>query len=161
MRIGPRPGTRPRLAVIHPRAGARRVHPAYCLRILDKERGDPFPVVKGTLDVLVLKALSHGQMHGFEMTRWLEARLDLRPMRLIAAGLLLALITGAGAWAFGHPFLTSHTAHVRLPLVGELHVPTALMFDLGVFSLVVGATGLLLIALAHQSIRSHRAPRQT
>lgn len=34
----------------------------------------PFPVVKGTLDVLVLKALSHEPMHGFEMTRWLEAR---------------------------------------------------------------------------------------
>ena len=35
---------------------------------------EPFSVVKGTLDVLVLKALSHQPMHGFEMTRWLEAR---------------------------------------------------------------------------------------
>lgn len=96
-----------------------------------------------------------------EGTRWLEARLDLRPVRLIGAGLLLAVAAGAGAWAFAHPFLTSHTAHVRLPLVGELHVPTALVFDLGVFSLVVGATALVLIALAHQSVRSHRAPRQT
>ncbi|HEX6314063.1 MAG TPA: PadR family transcriptional regulator [Gemmatimonadaceae bacterium] len=32
------------------------------------------PVVKGTLDVLVLKALSWGPMHGFEVTTWLEAR---------------------------------------------------------------------------------------
>jgi PadR family transcriptional regulator PadR len=31
------------------------------------------PVVKGTLDVLVLKALSLGPMHGFEVTSWLEA----------------------------------------------------------------------------------------
>ncbi len=31
------------------------------------------PVVKGTLDVLVLKALSWGPMHGFEVTSWLEA----------------------------------------------------------------------------------------
>jgi transcriptional regulator len=30
------------------------------------------PVVKGTLDVLVLKALSWTPMHGFEVTRWLE-----------------------------------------------------------------------------------------
>jgi len=29
-------------------------------------------VVKGTLDVLVLKALSWGVMHGFEITTWLE-----------------------------------------------------------------------------------------
>jgi PadR family transcriptional regulator len=32
------------------------------------------PVVKGTLDVLVLKALSSSPMHGFEVTRWLEQR---------------------------------------------------------------------------------------
>jgi PadR family transcriptional regulator, regulatory protein PadR len=30
------------------------------------------PVIKGTLDVLVLKALSRQPMHGFEMTHWLE-----------------------------------------------------------------------------------------
>jgi PadR family transcriptional regulator, regulatory protein PadR len=32
------------------------------------------PVVKGTLDVLVLKSLSWTPMHGFEITRWLEER---------------------------------------------------------------------------------------
>jgi transcriptional regulator len=35
---------------------------------------DTLPVVKGTLDVLVLKALSWAPMHGFEITAWLEAR---------------------------------------------------------------------------------------
>lgn len=35
---------------------------------------DSLPVVKGTLDVLVLKALSWGPMHGFEVTAWLEGR---------------------------------------------------------------------------------------
>lgn len=29
-------------------------------------------VLKGTLDVLVLKALSRASMHGFEVTEWLE-----------------------------------------------------------------------------------------
>jgi multicomponent K+:H+ antiporter subunit A len=33
---------------------------------------------------------------------------------------------------------------------------TALLFDLGVFSLVVGSTVLILVALAHQSIRINR-----
>jgi transcriptional regulator len=32
------------------------------------------PVVKGTLDVLVLKALLWAPMHGFEITSWLESR---------------------------------------------------------------------------------------
>ena len=35
---------------------------------------DPLPLVKGTLDVLVLKTLSWGAMHGFEITSWLEQR---------------------------------------------------------------------------------------
>ena len=32
------------------------------------------PLVKGTLDILVLRALSWGPMHGFEITSWLEER---------------------------------------------------------------------------------------
>jgi PadR family transcriptional regulator, regulatory protein PadR len=32
------------------------------------------PLVKGTLDILVLKALCWGPMHGFEITKWIEAR---------------------------------------------------------------------------------------
>jgi PadR family transcriptional regulator PadR len=35
---------------------------------------DSLPLVKGTLDVLVLKALNLSPMHGFEVTTWLEER---------------------------------------------------------------------------------------
>jgi multicomponent K+:H+ antiporter subunit A len=86
-------------------------------------------------------------------TRWAEDRLALRPMRWMGMGLLIAAATGAGALALDYPFLTTHTAHLTLPILGDLHVPTAFLFDIGVFSLVVGATGLVLIALAHQSVR--------
>jgi multicomponent K+:H+ antiporter subunit A len=82
-------------------------------------------------------------------TRWAEDRLRIRPLRWLASGLLLAAATGAGAWLFARPFLTSHT-----PVVAGVHVPSAFAFDLGVFALVVGATGLILIALAHQSTRA-------
>ena len=34
---------------------------------------ESLPIVKGTLDVLVLKALSKTPMHGFEIVTWLEA----------------------------------------------------------------------------------------
>ena len=73
-------------------------------------------------------------------------------------GLALACATGLGAWLFDHPFLTTHTAHVDWPLVGELHLPSAFVFDLGVFATVVGTTMLMLVALAHQSLRAHRQP---
>lgn len=35
---------------------------------------DSLTVIKGTLDVVVLKALSWTPMHGFEITRWIEQR---------------------------------------------------------------------------------------
>jgi multicomponent K+:H+ antiporter subunit A len=91
-------------------------------------------------------------------TDWVEAHLGLRPHRWIAVGLITACTTGLGAWLFGYPFLTSHTAHLDLPLLGAIHVPSAFVFDLGVFMVVVGTTMLILVALAHQSLRSHRAP---
>ena len=37
---------------------------------------DALPVIKGTLDLLVLRALSAGEMHGFEIMTWLEERTD-------------------------------------------------------------------------------------
>jgi multicomponent K+:H+ antiporter subunit A len=92
--------------------------------------------------------------------RWVEERIDLHPVRLMGLGLAIAAATGAGAWLFAHPFLTSHVAHFTLPLIGELHVPSAFFFDIGVFALVVGATALFLIALAHQSLRAHRVERE-
>jgi multicomponent K+:H+ antiporter subunit A len=91
-------------------------------------------------------------------TDWVESHLRLRPHRWIAWGLATACATGLGAWLFGYPFLTSHTAHLQLPLLGEIHVPSAFLFDLGVFLVVVGTTMLILVALAHQSLRSRRAP---
>jgi multicomponent K+:H+ antiporter subunit A len=92
-------------------------------------------------------------------TQWFEDRITLRPVRLMGAGLAVAAATGAGAWWFAHPFLTSHVGHPDVPLLGEMHLPSAFLFDIGVFLLVVGATALLLIALAHQSLRGHRGER--
>ncbi|MGX9963396.1 monovalent cation/H+ antiporter subunit A [Roseomonas sp. F4] len=88
---------------------------------------------------------------------WLEARLVLRPLRWIGFGLLLATLTGAAAWLFGMPFLTTYFAYADLGWLGRLPMASALIFDIGIFALVVGATVLMLIALAHQSIRGHRA----
>ena len=34
----------------------------------------PIPLMKGTLDLLVLKALAQAPMHGLEITTWLEQR---------------------------------------------------------------------------------------
>lgn len=89
-------------------------------------------------------------------TQWVEARMSLRPLRWLGTGLLCATATGAGSLFWGYPFLTTHTAHLHIPLLGDLHVASALFFDIGVYTVVVGSTLLILTALAHQSVRSHR-----
>lgn len=89
-------------------------------------------------------------------TRWVEDRLRIRPVAWIGAGLFLALGTGAASWLFGRPFLTTAFQYADIPLIGKVPLASALLFDLGVFALVVGATVLILIALAHQSVRKPR-----
>ncbi len=89
-------------------------------------------------------------------TRWAEDRIRILPLRWMGAGILIAAATGIGAWLLGHPFLTSHFRYLEIPLIGKVPAASALLFDLGVFLLVVGATVLILVALAHQSIRINR-----
>ncbi len=89
-------------------------------------------------------------------TRWAEDRIRILPLRWMGAGLMTAVLTGIGAWFLGYPFLTSHSQYIELPMIGKVPAATALLFDLGVFSLVVGSTVLILVALAHQSLRINR-----
>ena len=72
----------------------------------------------------------------------LDLRLDFH--RVIAAGLAIAGATGLGAGFFGSPFLTSTHGHVHVPLVGDLHLASAALFDLGVYLVVVGVVVLIL-----------------
>ena len=92
-------------------------------------------------------------------TVWVEDRLRILPVKWIGGGLLMALFAGGGAMLFGSPFLTSYFRYLGVPAIGKVPLATATLFDLGVFVLVVGATVLMLIALAHQSIRRLRASR--
>lgn len=80
-------------------------------------------------------------------------------MKWMGFGLLTAAATGAGSLAAGYPFLTTYFAYAEVPLIGKMPVASALLFDIGVFTLVVGATVLMLIALAHQSIRHRRSEK--
>jgi len=93
-------------------------------------------------------------------TRFVESHLTVLPLRWMGFGLCAALLTGAGSALFGYPFLTSFFSYVEVALIGKVPVASALIFDIGVFALVVGATVLMLIAIAHQSIRRYRIREQ-
>lgn len=102
---------------------------------------------------ILLLYIAHG-------TRAVEAALNVAPVRWISAGLLCAGGTGLAAWFFGYPFLTSDARYLALPWIGNIPLATALVFDIGVFAVVVGTTVLMLIAIAHQSIRAPRAKKK-
>ncbi|WP_420595499.1 MnhB domain-containing protein [Deinococcus sp.] len=65
--------------------------------------------------------------------------LKFEPLRLIPWGAGLALLTGLVPYLLGQPFLKSAYGYVTTPLTGEFEWATALLFDLGVFGVVVGA----------------------
>jgi multicomponent K+:H+ antiporter subunit A len=89
-------------------------------------------------------------------TLWVESRMRIHPQYWISGGLLAAGGAGCAAWLWGREFLTSLEADLHLPLLGALHLSSTLLFDIGVFLLVVGAATLILVAIAHQSLRTHR-----
>ena len=59
---------------------------------------------------------------------------------ITAIGLLFAIGTSAGALLFNVPFLTHVFTHVDIPVLGELSLHTATLFDLGVYFVVIGVT---------------------
>jgi multicomponent K+:H+ antiporter subunit A len=78
---------------------------------------------------------------------WTKTRMSTGLPPMIGIGLLLATLTGVASWLFGYPFLTTTFTHVHWPLVGEFEVASAMMFDLGVFMVVVGVTLVILLRL--------------
>jgi multicomponent K+:H+ antiporter subunit A len=101
-----------------------------------------------TAVALVLQYMALGQMRADAV---LHAAGGRRYVRWIAIGLGIAALTGVGSFAFDHPFLSSAFGHPVLPLLGELPLATAALFDLGVYITVVGATLLTLSVLGAAS----------
>ncbi len=78
---------------------------------------------------------------------WTQRRIHFRYHNVVALGLLFATVAGAGSLVFDYPFLTSTFTYVKWPVVGKFEVASALVFDLGVYLTVVGATMLALVSL--------------
>jgi multicomponent K+:H+ antiporter subunit A len=89
---------------------------------------------------------------------WAAQRMRIDYHGMIGWGVLIAAMTGLGAWVVGHPFLTSTVWHLGLPVLGEIHVASAMFFDVGVFLVVVGATMLALANLSRVSRRAENLP---
>jgi multicomponent Na+:H+ antiporter subunit B len=77
--------------------------------------------------------------------------LNLQPQRLLPWGLLLALLPGVLPMLFGGAFLKSAYGYLTWPLIGEFEWSTAVVFDAGVFLVVVGTTLTIIELLAEDT----------
>lgn len=82
---------------------------------------------------------------------WASRRLTVDYHGLVALGVLVALATGMAAIVAGHPFLTSAFGYLHMPMLGELELASAMVFDLGVVGTVVGVVMLMLAGLSRIS----------
>ena len=102
---------------------------------------------------LVLQYVANGMI-------WTQDRVGIKYHNVIGLGLLFATIAGAGSLAFSYPFLTSTFGYITWPVVGKFEVASALIFDLGVYLAVIGATLLILVSIGrmspHSAIKSPR-----
>jgi len=89
---------------------------------------------------LIQQYLAHG-------VGWMTKRVSISYHYMFAIGLVIAGLTGLGSWVFGRPFLTSWFEYVSLPWIGKFELTSALVFDLGVYFTVIGATLLILASL--------------
>ena len=85
---------------------------------------------------------------------WSHARQRYDHHALIGWGVLIASLSGVGAWAFGLPFLTSGFEYVNIWPLEEFELATAAIFDLGVFLCVLGAVLLALASLSRLALRT-------
>ncbi|AOV07000.1 Na(+)/H(+) antiporter subunit B [Sporosarcina ureilytica] len=72
-------------------------------------------------------------------------------MIVVAIGLLLAIGMGAGSFVFNVPFLTHAFGDFYLPLFGETSLHTAMIFDAGVYLVVVGSTITMIQSIGGES----------
>lgn len=90
----------------------------------------------------------------------LEEALPIDAGRLLGSGLLLSALAAIWPMFLGCPPLTTEVWDLTLPLVGETHLPSALLFDAGVYLIVIGLIMHILTSLGGQIDQDEAARRQ-
>ncbi len=102
---------------------------------------------------LIQQYIAHG-------VNWIKPRIRLDYQSLIAWGVLIAAFTGIASWFFGRPFMTTWFDYFDIPFIGEIELASALVFDLGVYLTVVGATLLILANLGKLTSEYRPTPEE-
>ncbi|MRG85303.1 Na(+)/H(+) antiporter subunit B [Salinibacillus xinjiangensis] len=86
--------------------------------------------------------------YGFEAIRKI---IPVNFKMVIPTGLFIAVLTGIGSFVFDQPFLSQTYGHFHLPILGDVELATAMIFDLGVYLTVVGVTLTIMLTIANDS----------
>lgn len=77
-----------------------------------------------------------------------RTKLRVSPHLLIGSGLLLAVCAGISGMGVGDPFLTAvWDGAMPMPAVGKVALGTPLLFDIGVYLVVLGVITLIIFSL--------------
>lgn len=76
--------------------------------------------------------------------------LRVSPRVLIGSGLLMSLSCGVVPLLFGRPFLTGLWGKFSTTGMGETHIGTPLLFDLGVYCVVTGVSLVFVFSLLEE-----------
>lgn len=80
-----------------------------------------------------------------------RALLHVNPRALMGSGLIIAAFAGIMALIAGEPFLTGLWLEVDLPILGNIDLSTTLVFDIGVYLVVIGVTLTIILTLLDDS----------
>ena len=83
-------------------------------------------------------------------SRTTRRTLRVDPRTLIAVGLLAAMASGVLPLVFGQPFMTGKWFTLDVPGVEPFDIGTPLIFDCGVYLLVLGVTLTMILTLAEE-----------
>ena len=81
-----------------------------------------------------------------------------RPWTILGGGLLLAATTATVPLLFGEPVLLNEHWELTLPLLGDISFTSALIFDTGVYLVVVGLVFMVFEAFGGETVREPDDP---
>jgi multicomponent K+:H+ antiporter subunit A len=100
---------------------------------------------------LILEYIAEGSRDTDRRMRW-------NLVGLIGVGISIATLTGLGSWLLGYPFLTSSFGYLTLPVIGTFELTSVMLFDLGVFLVVLGTLLLVLSGIGRLSLAEQEHP---
>jgi multicomponent Na+:H+ antiporter subunit B len=118
----------------------------YSLYLLLSGHNEPGGGFSGGLVASAVFAL-HLLAHDASSTRQM---LVVRPETLVGTGLLLAMVSGFWGTIWSRPFLTGVWVEVHLEGIDPIAIGTPILFDVGVYVVVVGVSMIILLSLADE-----------